>query len=265
MPFIYFGQGVASQYRDFTERLMSHLALKGTEITQQVLNPTSATMHVKHTDEQGKLDITVEAENVKVTYTVERARKEISKGVMGAITGAGIGGVLGSVLRRDTGIGDAVAGAIGGAAAGGAYAAYDGYEESKDERTEFAAVLAQTIKEVEDELQVIIQGQAEAQNALRERAREKMAEDAGKAEEYRSLLEDLYGQILAVQEEIEIAKSEGGKVAKPAARIDRADKLYKEACAALEKKEYTSIKPKITAAQSMVDKARDTLANPDAV
>jgi len=41
MPFIYFGQGVSSQYQDFTERLMSHLALKGTEITKhQALSPS---------------------------------------------------------------------------------------------------------------------------------------------------------------------------------------------------------------------------------
>ena len=264
MPFIYYGKGVASKYQDFTERLMSHLALKGTEITRyQATTPSSATMHVKHTDEQGKMDFGVDNDNVKVTYTVEREHKEISKGVMGAIAGAGLGGVLGNVLRRDQGIGDAVAGALGGAAAGGAYGAYDGYEESKDERTTFAAVLAETIKEVEDELQYIIQGQAEAQNALKERAREKMAEDAEKAEEYRSLLEDLYGQILSLQEEIELSRSEGGKVAKPKARIDRAEALYKEAQSAFEKKDYAPIKPKVTAAQNMVEKARELLDNPD--
>ena len=48
-------------------------------------------MHVKHTDEQGHLDIAVVNENIKVTYTVERVHKEISKGVMGAIAGAGLG------------------------------------------------------------------------------------------------------------------------------------------------------------------------------
>jgi hypothetical protein len=37
MPFIYFSHSVASQYGDFTEHLMSHLALTGTEITGQVL------------------------------------------------------------------------------------------------------------------------------------------------------------------------------------------------------------------------------------
>ena len=159
MVFIYYSQGVSSQYQDFTERLMSHLALKGTEITRQVLKETTAQMHVKHTDEQGHLDIAVENENVKVTYTVDRERKEISKGVMGAVAGAGLGGILGNVLRKDEGVGDAITGAIGGAAAGGAYGAYDGYEESKNNRTNFAAVLAETIKEVEDELQYIIQGQ----------------------------------------------------------------------------------------------------------
>ena len=61
-----------------------------------------------------------------------------------------------------------------------------------------------------------------------------------------------------------MAKSEGGKIAKPKARIDRAESLYREASAAFEKKEYSGIRPKVTAAQNMVDKARETLSNPDA-
>ena len=260
MPFIYFSQGVASLYPDFTERLMSHLALKGTEITQQVLKETNAQMHVKHTDEQGHLDISIEKENVKVSYTVERERKEISKGVMSAITGAGLGGILGNVLRKNEGLGDAITGAIGGAAAGGAYGAYDGYEESKDNRTDFASLLAETIKEVEDELQTIIQGQEEAKEALRERGRQKLEEDSAKAEEFRGLLEDLYGQVLAVQEEVDMAKSEGTNVTKARGRIDRAENLYKEAQASFEKKEYTTIKPRIAAAQNMVEKAREALS-----
>ena len=260
MVFIYYSQGVASQYQDFTERLMSHLALKGTEITQQVQNPETATMHVKHTDEQGKLDIAVENDNIKVTYTVERNKKEISKGVAGAVAGAGLGGLIGNILRHDQGMGDAIAGALGGAATGGAYGAYSGWEESKNERTEFAAVLAQTIKEVEDELQYIIQGQQEAKEAIREKGRQKLEEESAKADEYRGMLEDLYGQVLAVQEEIEMAGSEGTNVTKPKGRIDRAENLYKEAQASFDKKEYGTIKPKITAAQNMVEKAREALS-----
>jgi outer membrane lipoprotein SlyB len=260
MPFIYFSQGVASQYQDFTERLMSHLALKGTEITGQVLKETTAQMHVKHTDEQGHLDIAIENENVKVSYIVDRERKEISKGVMGAIAGAGLGGVIGSILRRDQSAGDAITGAIGGAAAGGAYGAYDGWTESKNERTEFAGVLAQTIKEVEDELQYIIQGQQQATEAIREKGRQKLEEDSAKAQEFRCMIEDLYGQVLAVQEEVDMAKCEGTNVTKAKGRIDRADALFKEAQASFDKKEYGTIRPKITAAQNMVQKAREALS-----
>jgi outer membrane lipoprotein SlyB len=260
MPFIYYGQGVASLYKDFSERLMSHLALKGTEITHQVLNPASAQMDVKHTGETGKLNFAIEGQNVKVVYTVDREHKEISKGVMGAVTGAGLGGILGSVLRRDGGVGDAVAGVLGGAAAGGAYGAYDGYQESREDRTNFAAMLAETVQEVEDELLSILQGQESAREATREKAREKIEEEAQITEEYRALLEDLYGQILAIQEELEVAKSEGAKIEKSKARFDRAEKLYKEAQAAFDKKEFLSIKPKVTAAQSMVDKARELMA-----
>jgi hypothetical protein len=35
-------------------------------MTRQVLKETTAQMHVKHTEEQGHLDIAVENENVKV-------------------------------------------------------------------------------------------------------------------------------------------------------------------------------------------------------
>jgi hypothetical protein len=67
MVFIYYSQGVSSQYLDFTQRLMSHLALRGTEITQQMIRESTAQMHVKHTDEQGHLDIVIEKENIKVS------------------------------------------------------------------------------------------------------------------------------------------------------------------------------------------------------
>jgi len=260
MTFIYFSQGVASLYQDFTERLMSHLALKGTEITGQELKETTAQMHVKHTDEQGHLDISVENENVKVSYTVDRERKEIGKGVMGAIAGAGLGGVIGSILRKDQSARDTLTGAIGGAAAGGAYQAYQGWEESKNERTQFAGVLAQTIKDVENELQSIIRGQEQAKAAVREKGRQKLEQDSAKANEFRGLLEDLYGRVLALQEEIEMAKSEGSDVTKAKGRIDRADALYKEAQASFDKQDYGTIKPKITAAQNMVDKAREALS-----
>jgi len=259
MPFIYYGQGVASLYNEFTERLMSHLALEGTEITQQMLNPSSAQMHVKHTDETGRLNLAVENENVKVLYTVERAKKELSTGILGAVTGAGLGGILGNVLRKDEGNLGAITGVIGGAAAGGAAGGYYGYTESKEERTEFASLLARAIEEVENELHEIQKGLIAVRQAEQEVAQESMAEEKQMVEDYRLLLEDLNGQILTIQEELDIALSEGTKIEKPKTRIDRAQKLYNEAQEAFNKKEFSSIKPKVAAAQSMVDKARELM------
>jgi predicted lipid-binding transport protein (Tim44 family) len=43
-------------------------------------------------------------------------------------------------------------------------------------------------------------------------------------------------------------------------RIDRAENLYEEGQESFEKNEYTTIKPRITAARNMVDKAREALS-----
>ena len=74
------------------------------------------------------------------------------------------------------------------------------------------------------------------------------------------MLEDLCGQVLAVQEEIEMAGCEGPNVTKPKGRIDRAENLFKEAQTAFDKKEYPAIKPKITAVLNMGDRAREALS-----
>ena len=60
------------------------------------------------------------------------------------------------------------------------------------ERTEFAALLAQTIREVADELQGIIERQQEAKEVIRERGRQKPEADSSKAEKIQEMLEDLF-------------------------------------------------------------------------
>lgn len=57
MPFIYYAQGVGSLYDEFVERLMSQLALRGTEITHEELEEGRGRMDVKHTDEEGSLEV----------------------------------------------------------------------------------------------------------------------------------------------------------------------------------------------------------------
>lgn len=74
------------------------------------------------------------------------------------------------------------------------------------------------------------------------------------------LLEDPCGQVLAVQEEIQMAKREDTNISKPKGRIDRAENLYKEAQVSFDRKEYMMKRPKITAARNIVEKACKALS-----
>jgi hypothetical protein len=263
MAFIYYGQGCAKMYDDFVERLMSQLALRGTEITNESRQPSMTEMDVKHTDEQGRMTIGVDGKNTKVVYTVERTRKEIGKGFAGALTGAGLGSLFGGVLRRDGNIGDRVADAVGGAVAGGAYSGYQGYAESKEVRTNFAQVLAEAMKQVEDDLQYIMQGQAAAvsasQDEAHQKAREKQEAQTQQEQEVSAQLEELYGEVLTLREEVDMAESDGKDVKSARKRVDRAEQLYKEAQSASEKKNYPEMKAKCKAATSMLESARQSL------
>ncbi|MBS7631299.1 hypothetical protein KEJ47_06975 [Candidatus Bathyarchaeota archaeon] len=259
MVFVYYAQGVSGFFKDFIERLMSELALRGTEITNQSVKLESAEMDVKYIDERGHMFATVEGENIKVTYQVLRERKEVKKGLMGAITGAGVGGFLGSVLRRDSNIGDRVVDAVSGAAAGGAYEAYEGYEESKESRTEFAAELAEAINKVEDQLQYVLEGQRAAKESVRESVREKTQKETERKEELLLQLEDLYAEIITIKEEIELAESEGKKLESVKARIMRAEKLYEEARESANDGDYAVAKAKMKAAENMVERARENI------
>ncbi|QYZ79758.1 hypothetical protein E2N92_10120 [Methanofollis formosanus] len=258
MPFIYYGQGVADWYDDFLERLVSHLALEGTEITDEKRNDQTATMGVKRTGEQGTLLVMPSGKDVKVTYTVIREKKEVARGLMGGLVGAGVGSVLGGILRRDDG---SITDALGGAAAGGAYEAYHGYEESREDRTAFAALVAEKVKEVEDEIWEIKNAQAEAQEANRERARERRAEVEAEEDEIRTELEEISGDLLTLSEEIDLLEEDGqkGKGRKVRARADRAERLFAEAEEACDTGEYRTARSKIRAARSMIEGAMATL------
>lgn len=259
MPFVYYGQGVSAFFEDFVERLMSELALRGTEITNQRVESDEAEMDVKYIDERGRMTAAVDGENVKVVYQVLREKKEVRKGLMGAISGAGIGGLLGGVLRREGDMKDRVLDTISGAAAGGAYEAYEGYEESKESRTDFAQELAEAVKEVEDQLQYIAEGQEAARESLRERAREKIQRETEMREELLLQLEDVYAEIVTVKEDVDLAEFEGTDVRSAKLRIERAEKLYNEASEAATNEEYTVAKAKMRAAENMVERAREKI------
>jgi uncharacterized protein YcfJ len=262
MVFVYYAQGVGGLYEEFVERLMSQLALRGTEITHEDLGEDRGAMDVKHTDEEGSLEFAVSGRDVKATYQIKRYRREIEKGAVGAIAGGAIGSVLGSIggiLSKERSIGDTIGGALGGAVAGGAWQAYAGWDESKQERTRFAEVLAEAAKVVEDELQYIQQGQDAARDALKEKARAKREEADGKIADLRNELEDVYGDALALGEELEMLAEEGQAVGKAKARVERAQRLYEEADAAIEAGDLVQAKAKTKAARQMVDSARSSV------
>ena len=246
-------------YQDFVERLMSQLALRGTEITNKKMEDENSRMDVKYIDEVGKMFITVDGENVKVVYEVQRDRKEVKRGLRGALTGGGIGGLLGGVLRKSDDVEDRVVDTVSGAIAGGAYEAYEGYEESKEERTRFAEELADAVKEVEDQLQYIISGQKAARESLKEKAREKIDAESQRREKMMLEIEDVFADVLSVKEEVELADMEGKNVKKSRIRAERAEKLLEDARQALEKHDYMIAKGKMRAAKTIVEQAKDLL------
>ncbi|MDD3406725.1 MAG: hypothetical protein PHP13_01430, partial [Methanomicrobium sp.] len=105
MAFIFYAQDVSSMFRDFNERFVSGLALRGTEITNERRGENSVTFDVMYIGEKGTVLIEPSNRDVRATYTVEREKKEVKRGLMGAIAGAGVGGLLGgavgSILNRD--------------------------------------------------------------------------------------------------------------------------------------------------------------------
>ena len=262
MVFVYYAQGVGGLYEEFVERLMSQLALRGTEITHEDLGEDRGSMDVKHTDEEGSLELAVSGRDVKATYQVKRYRREIERGAIGAVAGGALGSVLGSIggiLSKERSIADTLTGAVGGAVAGGAWQAHAGWDESKQERTRFAEVLAEAARTVEDELQYIQQGQDAARDALKEKARAKREEAESRVADLRNELEDVYGDALALAEELELLAEEGQQVGKARARVDRAQKLYEEADAAIEAGDLVQAKAKTKAARQMVDSARSSI------
>jgi uncharacterized protein YcfJ len=262
MVFVYYAQGVGGLYTEFVERLMSQLALRGTEITHENLAEGHGTMDVKHTDEEGSLEFAVSGRDVKATYQVKRYRRELEKGAVGALAGGALGSVLGSIgglFNKEQSITDTLGGAVAGAAAGGAWQAYHGWDESKQERTRFAEVLAEAARTVEDELQYIQQGQDAARDALKEKARARREQDESRIADLRNELEDVYGDALALGEELELLAEEGQTVTKSKARVERAEKLYAEADAAIEAGDLVQAKAKTKAARQMVDAARSSI------
>jgi len=249
MPFIYIVEGLAPYFTDFSERLTSELALRGTQITGLSRSENKVDMSTEHTGEKGHLSIFIEGNNIKVVYTVERERKEVKEGVVGAITGGALGGIISGLLNKDA---EAVVDTIAGAAAGGALGAYHGYERSIEEQTEFARLLAETIRDTENYIRMKIEEQKRAELERLEELRREL-EDA----EWE--LSNIEADLLALKEEAEILASEGKDVSAVKRRLEVVERLCSEAKKAIASKNPKEAKAKAMAARKMLDRARDIL------
>lgn len=254
MPFVYFGQGISQFYQDFVERLMSELATIGTEITNSKIGSEKSEMDVKYIDEVGRMLIAVDEENVKVVYDVRREKEEVKRGLIGALSGAGIGSLIGGVLSGGD-LKDRLVDAASGAIAGGTWESFEGYEDSKENRTIFAQELADAIRQVENDLQYIAEGQEAAREALREKTLEKREEEQEMMEE----LDNIFAETLSCKEEIELLELEGSDVRKSKVRVERAEKLYYEARDALKERDYSVARAKMKVSYNMLEKAKELL------
>jgi len=82
MPFIYTVEGLAPYFAEFSERLVSELALRGTQITGLSRSESRVDMSTEHTGKKGHLTIFIEGNNIKITYTVEREKERRSRKVL---------------------------------------------------------------------------------------------------------------------------------------------------------------------------------------
>ncbi len=242
--FVYYVQDLAPFFEGFVERLATKLALRGTAITDQRVEPDLARMRVRYMDESGILAAAPAGGDIKVLYEVSGGGAAL-RGILGAVTGGGLASLLSGLLEGDR---DRLLDTISGAVAGGAYGLIDGFNTALSDATEFSKLLAEAIQEVEGELREI----ASAQEA----ARRAKAEELGRL---RDELEEVFADATAVGDEIDLAGDEGRDVSRARARYERAMSLLEEARGAIERGDDMMARAKIRSARNMVERARELL------
>ncbi len=253
--FYYFVQDLSEYFESFTERMMSHLSLNGTAITEQELGSDFQRMKVAYKDEKGLLAAAPVKKDIRVVYEVQGGGVG-KKALKGAIIGAGIGSALGSIGSFFSGdkeaVRDAVIGAGAGAAGGGAYGAIDGFSEATENATNFSIMLAECIRTVEDELREIKAGREEGEKAKKD-------EIDAEINEMKEAYETAFSEVSAMGDEIDVLKEDGKNVAKAKTRYDKAMELLKEVEKLIDARKKGEVKAKIKSAERMVEMAREEL------
>ena len=238
------------QYLDeFVEELITEFSIDGVEIAGKRKSLGIHKMDIKYEDEKGNLEVSKADEDLKIVYDIKRERKEISKGMAGAVSGAGLGSFIRGAFSSSRKLSDQVSTAVGGAIAGGAYKAYEGYEESKLDRTKFAQLLAKTVNEVEDELN------------KKHQALSRDKKQSSPKDEDNNQLDTLFNEInlgiLSLKEELGFAEKPEEDLQRVKVRLTRAEELYKEAETKEKEGDVDEAKVRATVARNMLKKAQD--------
>ncbi|WP_298668763.1 hypothetical protein [uncultured Methanofollis sp.] len=115
------------------------------------------------------------------------------------------------------------------------------------EVTFLALLVAETVTDIDDEMRAVLDAGDEEGEGL------PTGVDIGVE------IEDTFRELQAVRDEIDLLRIKGEDVGRPERRVDRAEKLYREASTALKKGEPLVARAKAQAMQVMVEKAEASL------
>jgi hypothetical protein len=150
VSYVIYAKGLSDRFSAFVEELVSGLARRTVNISNQRLSQGEASMSVEYTDERGELVVSSAQPDIKVSYTASGGHETLKGAATGAAAGGGLG-VLTSVLTgRATA--DRIAAGVAGAVTGGAYGAYRGSEKGMRDKLSFARLLAMAVTDTERRL-----------------------------------------------------------------------------------------------------------------
>ena len=197
MSYIIFAKGVSNRHDEFVKELLSALARRGVNISNQKIGTVEQTMSVEYTDERGDMSIQSAQPDIKISYTASGG-PEAAKG---AATGAAAGGGLGLLAGIITGKAntDKVMAGIAGAITGGAVGAYKGAEKGMREKISFAKLLAMSVTDCERRL-LSLEKMEKLAGQQNRRSRELLLKEKADVE---SLIERTQGQLDSLKTEEE--------------------------------------------------------------
>lgn len=201
MSYIIFAKDVSNRYDEFVKELLSALARRGVNISNQKSSANEQSMSVEYTDEIGDMSILSLQPDIKISYTASGGPETAKGAVTGAAAGGGLG-LLAGILTGKANSDKLMAG-VAGAITGGAVGAYKGHEKGMREKISFAKLLAMAVTDCERRLLSMERMKTIADQQNR-RSRELLLREKADVE---ALIERSQGQLDSMKTEEESKKT----------------------------------------------------------